>query len=201
MKTTKSQILYESFKLFLSKGYKDVTMNDLVKASSLSKGAFYHYFVSKEDLFKQSITAFFFTGLTERKFVPSFMVSVNENLNNLIDFKANAYKQLLNATQLKNLDTGYFSLIFQAIKMFPEFRETLKAGVGMEEKTVATIFEIGIENGEVNWKLSPKDLSSMFTAMLDGVELHTVIYGEIDSLHSEEKRLAVEFCKMIKSAS
>jgi AcrR family transcriptional regulator len=36
--------------LFLSKGYEKTTINDVIAATGLSKGAFYHHFSAKEDL-------------------------------------------------------------------------------------------------------------------------------------------------------
>ena len=36
--------------LFLSKGYERTTINDVIDAAGLSKGAFYHHFTAKEDL-------------------------------------------------------------------------------------------------------------------------------------------------------
>ena len=37
-------------RLFLLKGYERTTINDVIEATSLSKGAFYHHFRAKEDL-------------------------------------------------------------------------------------------------------------------------------------------------------
>jgi len=37
-------------RLFLSRGYEATTINDVIMATGLSKGAFYHHFRSKEDL-------------------------------------------------------------------------------------------------------------------------------------------------------
>lgn len=37
-------------RLFLSKGYERTTINDVIDATGLSKGAFYHHFRAKEDL-------------------------------------------------------------------------------------------------------------------------------------------------------
>jgi AcrR family transcriptional regulator len=44
--------------LFLSRGYERTTINDVISATGLSKGAFYHHFRSKEDLL-EAITARF----------------------------------------------------------------------------------------------------------------------------------------------
>ena len=37
-------------RLFLSQGYERTTINEVISATGLSKGAFYHHFRSKEDL-------------------------------------------------------------------------------------------------------------------------------------------------------
>jgi AcrR family transcriptional regulator len=37
-------------RLFLQKGYERTTINDVIEAAALSKGAFYHHFRAKEDL-------------------------------------------------------------------------------------------------------------------------------------------------------
>ncbi len=48
--TTRVDILKIALQLFLKKGYKDVSYQDLIKETGLSKGAIYHHFKSKEDL-------------------------------------------------------------------------------------------------------------------------------------------------------
>ena len=47
----KNQILEAAFKVFVKKGYAKTTMDDIVSASNLSKGALYHYYDSKKELF------------------------------------------------------------------------------------------------------------------------------------------------------
>ena len=47
----KNQILEAAFKVFVKKGYAKTTMDDIVLVSNLSKGALYHYYGSKKELF------------------------------------------------------------------------------------------------------------------------------------------------------
>ena len=47
----KSKILDAAYSVFVKKGYSDTTMDDIVKESKMSKGAIYHYYSSKKDLF------------------------------------------------------------------------------------------------------------------------------------------------------
>ncbi len=47
----KNQILEAAFEVFVKKGYSKTTMDDIVLTSNLSKGALYHYYSSKKELF------------------------------------------------------------------------------------------------------------------------------------------------------
>lgn len=47
---TERKILEVSFRLFNEKGYDDTTIQDIVDALGMSKGAVYHHFKSKEDI-------------------------------------------------------------------------------------------------------------------------------------------------------
>ena len=46
----RSEILNQALALFLSRGYDHVSLNDVIANASISKGVFYHYFLSKEAL-------------------------------------------------------------------------------------------------------------------------------------------------------
>ena len=63
MADSKQHILETAFKLFLSKTYKEVTMKEIVNVTGLSKGAFYHYFDSKEQLFLDVINDYLLANL------------------------------------------------------------------------------------------------------------------------------------------
>ncbi|SFH93137.1 DNA-binding transcriptional regulator, AcrR family [Tindallia magadiensis] len=49
----KKEFMETALKLFNEKGYDKTTINDIIKAMGVSKGAFYHYFASKEDVIEQ----------------------------------------------------------------------------------------------------------------------------------------------------
>ncbi|MDW5614975.1 MULTISPECIES: TetR/AcrR family transcriptional regulator [Mycolicibacterium] len=46
----RAEVLDRALALFLERGYENVSLNDLLAVSGTSKGAFYHYFPSKEAL-------------------------------------------------------------------------------------------------------------------------------------------------------
>ena len=49
--SSKLQILDAAMHVFVKSGYSKTTMDDIVAHSGLSKGAIYHYYSSKKDLF------------------------------------------------------------------------------------------------------------------------------------------------------
>lgn len=46
----RAELLDHSLRLFLERGFANTSLNDVIAASGVSKGAFYHYFSSKEAL-------------------------------------------------------------------------------------------------------------------------------------------------------
>jgi AcrR family transcriptional regulator len=52
----KRELLEYAEKLFVEKGYEQTSIDDILKASGISKGGFYHYFKSKEDILSESIS-------------------------------------------------------------------------------------------------------------------------------------------------
>lgn len=47
---TKSRIVSAAWKLFYEHGYNNTTIDDIIELAQTSKGSFYHYFESKDDL-------------------------------------------------------------------------------------------------------------------------------------------------------
>ncbi|MEG2929054.1 MAG: TetR/AcrR family transcriptional regulator [Oscillospiraceae bacterium] len=48
--TTKAKITKVAWKLFNEKGYDETTIDDIISESGTSKGSFYHYYSSKDEL-------------------------------------------------------------------------------------------------------------------------------------------------------
>jgi len=55
---TRNRILEAAVKVFASKGYHDTRVDDIVRDSNTSKGSFYFYFPSKQDIFLALVDTF-----------------------------------------------------------------------------------------------------------------------------------------------
>lgn len=57
---TKDKILKIAFKLFIERGFLEVSINELIKEVGMTKSGFYHYFESKDQLICEAIEKFLF---------------------------------------------------------------------------------------------------------------------------------------------
>jgi len=67
----KNKILDAALQIFVKKGYAETRMDDIVKDSGVSKGAIYHYYSSKKDLFLDLINfweEFYFPNILDKKY-------------------------------------------------------------------------------------------------------------------------------------
>lgn len=73
---TKEKIITTFYTLVSEKGYEKASMNDIVKTAGVSKGAIYHHFRGKEELFLEAV-AFIFTQGDEKLIDTSIITKEN----------------------------------------------------------------------------------------------------------------------------
>jgi len=111
--STRENILTQSFKLFLLEGYKEISINRIIEKCGISKGAFYHHFQSKENLYMQVLDRFFFDYFDNSDFVYNELLSFEEKINRFIISFVSPYEELLAMTSKTDLIL-YFRFLFQA---------------------------------------------------------------------------------------
>lgn len=121
---TKEKILQISFSIFLNKGYKNTTMNDLIIASGLSKGAFYHYFKNKEALYFEVINTFFLSYFKKVNW-DNFDALKFEQIETGMKLFYTQFVNEINEHSEKGL-TSYYTMFFQAYEYHPDFAEEIK---------------------------------------------------------------------------
>ena len=122
--TTRDRIVSASFELFLRHGFDGTGLSQILKETGLSKGAFYHYFASKEALYREVIESFFLAPI--RRFdIASFDAQiVRQSREELAD----AYEELPIAVKAAGIDMArYFALFFEAFSRLEEFRDEMRA--------------------------------------------------------------------------
>jgi AcrR family transcriptional regulator len=191
MKETREHILQTSFHLFMQKGYKEVTMKDIVNNTGLSKGAFYHYFDSKEKVFEEVIKRFFGDTLNEDLNVCSGN-SLEYFYNTLLSrIKTNRknFEQLPVVKGGKKSNMNYYYLIFDAMRIIPKFKEQHKSTQEHELKTWINVVSSARANGEISSAMTDEQIAKLFIYIGDGVNVSKISSNDVARIEKELKFL------------
>jgi AcrR family transcriptional regulator len=202
MNATKEHIVLIASKLFLQKNFKEVTMKEIVKETGLSKGAFYHYFESKEQLFLEVLDYFFrqisrnYENYSKESLYQFYHDYINETISLTNEYLAKFEKELSKAV----INVNYFSLIFDALKLFPKFRERLIVEYNQEINYWTQAVERARNKGEIKSKMTDEEIGELFMYLSDGVGMHMIMRGEaIENIVKIVKNLWDKFYEEIKS--
>jgi len=180
MNDSKEHIITVASRLFLQKSYKEVTMKEIVDKTGLSKGAFYHYFESKEQLFLE-VLDFFFTDIMKHAYEKysrkSFYQFYHDYANEMKTFGKTYLDKFGENETEKELSMNYFSLAFDALKLFPEFKEKMLLGMKHEFEIWESVIKKARESGEINSAMSDEQIAQTFIYLSDGIGMHMIMEG------------------------
>lgn len=191
MNESKEHILLTSLKLFLQKNFKEVTMKDLVEGTGMSKGAIYHYFSSKEQIFEEVIKHFFMNMMDNsfsnipRHSLKQFYTDV---LTEMEERRKNAAK-LISENKVETLKTNYYFLIFDAIKILPGFREELVVSQQNEIKEWASRIKHAKETAEIKTSMTDTLLAKLFVYSGDGTGVNMIMEATNSKVNTELKAM------------
>ena len=119
---TKEKILQDAYIVFINNGFHNTSMQQLVEASKLSKGAFYHYFKSKNELYKQVVNQYFLSFYTAVNWndYQNEQLTIKDVTTAIERFYLNFVPKIISTT-----DSGmskYYIMYFEAYNLLPEFK-------------------------------------------------------------------------------
>lgn len=175
-KDSREHILEVSFSLFLRKSFKAVTMQEIVEKTGLSKGAFYHYFDSKEQVFEEVVKAFYKNMLKHDfdKFSKgSLKAFYNDYLNSSLHI-LQGFQQLEKERNIKE-HFNYYSLIFDAIARIPSFKKMFVEENQRELENWEKVIATAKKNGEIKTGIANEKIARMFMHTGDGYGLNMIL--------------------------
>ncbi|MEF2074600.1 TetR/AcrR family transcriptional regulator [Consotaella aegiceratis] len=96
----RAEIMDQAFWIFLEYGYENTSLNDVISRAGMSKGMFYHHFVSKEDLLAALSSNM--TDATYKAIEPVLTeegVDPKTRLQNILDYSAESRLQSVEVTR------------------------------------------------------------------------------------------------------
>jgi len=170
MNETRNHILKSSLLLFLQKSYRDVTMQEIVKQTGLSKGAFYHYFTGKEELFREIANLFFLMGTTDYSDYPrhSFR-DFYRRYTDHIGLSFVKINEFIGIPAEGKIAYNFFLILFEAITRFPEFLKIERDIYEADRKAWVRVIAEARKQGEIVSPLTDERIASLFLQCTDGV--------------------------------
>lgn len=154
--TTKARFIREAISLFAKRGYHATSIDDITRATGLSKGAFYWHFKSKEEILKSFLEEW------ESRFLDGLIQSVKEVRDGVIAkfYRLNRFTSgfaVKNRELCVSFDALSGELVGSNHSTEGDFRR-------IYNKYQQFLFEL-IEEGKRE-EVVRKDLDSMFAAMI-----------------------------------
>ena len=179
MSDSKEYIVLIASRLFLQKSFKEVTMKELVEKTGMSKGAFYHYFKSKEEVFLDSLKLFH--KAFERDFSTYSQDSLkqfyNDYLNDTIRLTQEYFKLFGHAFRESEITINHFAMVFDALRLLPEYRKNIEEPFKIELQNWVKIIRTARLSGEIKTSLSDKKLGEIFIYVSDGLGINMIMRG------------------------
>lgn len=121
---TKDRIIETAFQLFLDQGYANTSMSNLVHATQLSKGAFYHYFKNKEALYQEVLNRYVISYYKAVDWEVLKQLNSTQIEQAVVAFYQSFVPEIL-ALTTKGM-SRYFSLFFEAYEQYPYFKQEVQ---------------------------------------------------------------------------
>ena len=197
---SKDKIVQVAFNLFLQKGYRDVSLREIVDEVGLTKGAFYHYFKGKEQLFTEVVDHYFLSlsdyiyDQLPKTHLKAFMTGYLELLTGQIERISQEAEKKGNTISL-----SYYYLAFDALRILPDFGTKIREVYLREEKAWMEVIDHAKESGEIKSSVDSHHLAKLFISANDGLGMHMILENRLDQLSKEIISVWTSLYKLIKA--
>jgi len=179
---TREFIIKKSATIFNKKGYAGTSLQDLIKATGLTKGSIYGNFENKDEV---ATAAFDYNINGVNKRIAEYVVlktTATEKLIAITEYYRENWKQVFErgGCPLQNAS-------IEADDNLPFLKSHVQNSVKRWVKSIGRIIELGKENGEFRKNISSEDYAYTIITLLEG----GIMLGKITN-HSKHFMLALD---------
>ncbi|MCK9423467.1 MAG: TetR/AcrR family transcriptional regulator [Bacteroidales bacterium] len=194
MKDTRENIIDQAYSLFLTRSYEAVSINDISKAIGFTKGALYHHFINKEELFKAVIDKYVKLDYlsspnlenTLAQFIEETIVKASEILKNIFGEKPSY------------IPINYMALAIDAFRHYPGFAAEKEQLLTREIEKIKLVLNHAIAQGEIRKDINTEIMATNFFSISLGI-VQNLFYNNSPKLAVKSlKEQLKEFYKLLK---
>jgi len=173
---TQDLIINTSFELFYEKGYNATSIPDIMKKTSLSKGAFYHHFKNKHEIGKRVIEV-----ILRKRIKEGFINPLNETHNGTVpDLLLEVFtKRIKNYSEReKALGCPANNLVGEIGYSEQDFRVILKTLFEEWREALIKIIETGKSKSEIKKDVNSSSVAISLICAFEGVRSIRKVYDD-----------------------
>lgn len=194
----KDFILQKTFFLLISKGCDSVSITDVQKETSMSRGIIYHYYKDKDELFRAASEKFLFAP---------YSIQIAETkgftIPDMIRHAVNKYYDLSKKWQNYAGDiqisiAKYEFLFYQMIQKDKKLEKTYYLLRQEERKAWKEAVLLSLSKGEIRLVLSAESITTHFMLLVDGTWSEAQESGSISQYAKLTKKALNDYYDLIK---
>lgn len=170
-KQGREKIVTTAFTLFLNKGYKKTSLNDIIVATNSSKGAIYHHFKSKHAIYLAALDEYFFK-LYEDLLIEDSHETLIKRIKNRYLFFVN----LIDFVEKSGQGLSFPIRRYFLFQLESEEDETVRTKIietlNAYHKEIETIIYTSISKKEITITLSTSVIAQQLMSMIEGLAIH-----------------------------
>lgn len=174
MTETKEKILLKALQYFTENDYEGASLEKIAGAIGITKGGIYHYFKSKDELFRECMIYFFSAISDISKTMITDEMPLKDLLKGIFSFEELFYviADMFRIDLLKDY-FNYAYLMFVGIKKFPDIRGMVGEIYSSMQEDLRKIFTDFQRKGEIKESVDCSLLAFELVAMIEGTILVT----------------------------
>jgi AcrR family transcriptional regulator len=193
MSDTKEYIIDEAYKLFLDHSYEAVSISDISNAIGLTKGALYHHFKNKEELFFAVIDKHFILLGTD---VDVDSVTLKQYNAITVNHTRKILSHIFHNTEFNPIN--YLSLIADTFRHYKNFAESKIQLFEDEVNKTKIILDNAIARGEIRKDINTQIIAQQYFSSTLGLAGDIMRKYPIEHAVNSLKEQLDEIYKLLK---
>lgn len=165
MQDTREYIIDEAYRLFLTQSYEAVSISDISNAVGFTKGALYHHFKNKEELFRAVIDKHF--PLTSLR-LEDENISLKEYTELCIDHIHNILKETVTSNE-EFTPVNFLALVANSFRHYEGFAEIKSSIIENDVEKARVIISNAIKRGEIRDDIDISVIASQYLSLSIGL--------------------------------
>ncbi|WP_040412586.1 TetR/AcrR family transcriptional regulator [Desulfosporosinus sp. OT] len=192
---TKEQLLHQAVIMFVERGYDNTSINDITNACNITKGALYHHFLNKDEIFAGAMQVI----IEEIKNWIDEKISTSKNIAELIKDLFDYSDYFSYSKYYDNINSDTYLVLIDSIKKFPEFKTKVADYIFSNIPLIEEKFKEAQLKGEVNKDIDSSSFALHISVLVEGLMFVSAITGTESSLINNGLKIADNLWTMIKT--